>query len=135
MTALVLRADSSSLKAGSLKAVCLTVAPICLNTKKRTAKKKKKTCCPCFACSSNIISIVGEVPGLRGPAWLAGLQRVHGAGRSHPQARSGRLSLLGFQWGHRPCMWGRPLCSRCRCLTHCLHRLQYQNMTFSSSYP
>lgn len=40
MTALFFRADSSSLKAGSLNTVCLTVAPICLNTK--TAKKEKK---------------------------------------------------------------------------------------------
>lgn len=40
MTALFFRADSSSLEAGSLNTVCLTVAPICLNTK--NCKKEKK---------------------------------------------------------------------------------------------
>lgn len=123
VAALFFRADSSSLKAGSLNTVCLTVTPICLNTK--TAKKRKKSCCSCLAHSSSIISIVGGVPGLRGPAWLAGLQRVHGAGQSHPQARSGQLSPMVLRWQHRPCLWGRPLCSRCRCPSHCLHHLQH----------
>ena len=40
MTALFFRADSSRPEAGSLNTACLTVAPICLNTK--TAKKEKK---------------------------------------------------------------------------------------------
>lgn len=97
--------------------------------KKCKKERKKNPCCPCLAGSSSIISIVGGVPGLRGPAWLAGLQRVHGAGPSHPRARSGRLSPLGLQWQHRPFLWGRPLCSRCHCLSHCLHRLQHRNKT------
>lgn len=40
MTALFFRVHSSHPEAGSLNTACLTVAPICLNTK--TAKKKKK---------------------------------------------------------------------------------------------
>ena len=98
--------------------------------RKRKKKKKKEPCCPCLASSSSIISIVGGVPGLRGPAWLAELQRVHGAGQSHLQAHSGRLPPPGLRWQHPPCLWGRPLCSRCRCLSRrCLHRLQQQNKT------
>lgn len=99
-------------------------------TAKKREKKEKKTnpCCPCLACSSSIISTVAEVPRLKGPAWLAVLQTVHRAGQSYPQARSGRLSPRGFQsQPYRPRMWGRPLCSRCHCLSHCLHRLQYRN--------
>lgn len=131
MTVLFFRVDSSHPEAGSLNTACLTVAPICLNTKTAKKKKKKKEpCCPCFASSSSIISIVGGVPGLRGPAWLAELQRVHGAGQSHLQAHSGRLPPPGLRWQHPPCLWGRPLCSRCRCLSRrCLHRLQQQNKT------
>lgn len=88
-------------------------------------QEKKKNCCPCLARSSSIISTAGEVPGLRGPAWLAVLQRVHGAGQSHARARSGRLSPRGFRWQRcRPCMWGRPPCSRCRCPSRCLRRLR-----------
>lgn len=123
VAALFFRADSSSLKAGSPNTVCLTVTPIVLNTK--TAKKRKRSGCSCLARSSSIISIAGGVPGLRGPAWLAGLQRVHVAGQSHPQARSGRLSPTVPRWQRHPCLWGRPLCSRCHCPSHFLRHLQY----------
>lgn len=129
LTALFFRADSSCLEAGSLNAVCSNL-PEYKKLQKKKGKKGKKTnpCCPCLACSSSIISTVAEVPRLKGPAWLAVLQTVHRAGQSYPQARSGRLSPRGFQsQPYRPCMWGRPLCSRCHCLSHCLHRLQYRN--------
>lgn len=57
MTALFFRADSSSLEAGSLNAVCLTVAPICLNTKKTAKKRKSKT----------LLSMFKQVPPVLSP--------------------------------------------------------------------
>lgn len=131
MTVLFFRTGSTSLEAGSLNTVCLTVALICLNTKIAKKTNNKKPCCPCLASSSSIISIVGGVPGLRGPAWLAGLQRGHGGGHSHPQARSGRLPPLGLRWQHRPRLWGRRLYSRCHCLSHCLHHLRHHQKTWA----
>lgn len=119
---LCFRADPSSLQAGSLNPVCLTVAPICLNTKN---SKKEKAFCPCFAIPSSIISTVGGVPELRGPARLAGLEREHRVRQSHPQARSGRLQPREPRWQKRPFLWCRRLCSRCRCLSCCPHHLQH----------
>lgn len=129
MTTLFLRAESCSIKAGRLSALCLTVAPMCLNTKtaREERKRGKKPCCPYLAFCSIIISIVGAELELREPAWLAGLWKVHRVGKSSPQACSGRLSPLGFRWQHCTCLWCSPLCSRFHCLSRCLHHLNYKS--------
>lgn len=84
MTVLFFRAGATSLEAGSLNTVCLTVALICLNTK--IAKKEKKTLLSMFR------QFLQHYLHCR---WSARVERASMVGRATEGARRGSESSTG----------------------------------------